>query len=282
VSSQAGTLYVVATPIGNLADLSQRAVDTLRQVALVLAEDTRVSRTLLAHYGVEARLQSYHDHNERQMADKAMAMLLGGHDLALLSDAGTPIVADPGLHLLQRAQDQRVAVRVVPGPSAVTAALSVAGMPAERFVFEGFLPARQAARRRRLQALAAEPRTLVFLETPHRIAACLADMAAAFGAERPGFVGRELTKLFESHYRDALGTLHAHFAAGGEDARGELVLVVAGAEPAAAPEGVATVAADRVLDVLAAALPPGEAARLAARITGEPRNRIYARLRGRD
>lgn len=282
MSSQAGTLYVVATPIGNLADLSQRAVDTLRQVALVLAEDTRVSRTLLAHYGVEARLQSYHDHNERQMADKAMAMLLGGHDLALLSDAGTPIVADPGLHLLQRAQDQRVAVRVVPGPSAVTAALSVAGMPAERFVFEGFLPARQAARRRRLQALAAEPRTLVFLETPHRIAACLADMAAAFGAERPGFVGRELTKLFESHYRDALGTLHAHFAAGGEDARGELVLVVAGAEPAAAPEGVATVAADRVLDVLAAALPPGEAARLAARITGEPRNRIYARLRGRD
>jgi len=282
VSSQAGTLYVVATPIGNLADLSQRAVDTLRQVALVLAEDTRVSRTLLAHYGVEARLQSYHDHNERQMADKAMAMLLGGHDLALLSDAGTPIVADPGLHLLQRAQDQRVAVRVVPGPSAVTAALSVAGMPAERFVFEGFLPARQAARRRRLQALAAEPRTLVFLETPHRIAACLADMAAAFGAERPGFVGRDLTKLFESHYRDALVTLHAPFAAGGEDARGELVLVVAGAEPAAAPEGVATVAADRVLDVLAAALPPGEAARLAARITGEPRNRIYARLRGRD
>lgn len=280
LSAGTGTLFVVATPIGNLGDLSTRAVATLRAADVILAEDTRVSRTLLAHYGINATLRSYHDHNERQMAEAALEMLLGGRNLALISDAGTPVVSDPGLQLVALAQSRSIPVRTIPGPSSVTAAIAVCGLAADRFAFEGFLPPRAGARRRRLEALADDPRLLVFLESPHRLMDCLDDLVAVLGGERAAFIGRELTKLHESHYSAPLAGLLAHFGAHPGEVRGEFVLCIGGApEAAGAAAGAST---DRVLAVLGAALPPGQAARLAAEITGEPRNALYRRLQGND
>ncbi len=272
---QPGTLYIVATPIGNLEDMSPRAQAVLRQVDLILAEDTRHSARLLRHFGITTPLQAYHEHNERVRAPALVETLRQGRSLALISDAGTPLVSDPGYRLVREAHQRGVPVVPVPGPSAVMAALSAAGLPTDRFAFEGFLPARAAARRARLQALVQETRTLVFLEAPHRIQATLDDLVAVFGGAREACLARELTKRHETLRLDRLEALRAWVAADPDQRRGELVLVVAGAPSAPAEAGAADV--DRLLRALLARLPLKEAASVAAEATGLARNVLYRR-----
>lgn len=275
----AATLHVVATPIGNLGDLSQRAQQVLREVAAVCAEDTRRSGQLLAHFGIGTPLLALHEHNEQQLAERLVARLLGGEALALVSDAGTPLVSDPGYRLVRAARAAGVKVSPVPGPSALVAALSVAGLPSDRFTFEGFLPAKASARRERLAALAGEPRTLVFYESSHRIEESLADLRAAFGDDRPAVLARELTKLFETVLDGTLADLHARVAADADQRKGEFVLVVQGVgedADAKLAEG------RRVHAVLARQLPPSTAAKLAAEITGAPRKALYGAGAGAD
>lgn len=225
----AGTLYIVATPIGNLADISDRARQLLGEVDFIAAEDTRHSARLLNALGVSTPLLALHEHNETARAPALVERLLHGETAALISDAGTPLVSDPGYRLVRAAQDAGIAVRTVPGASAPVAALSISGLATDRFAFEGFLPARKAARQSRLHALADEPRTLIFFEAPHRLSAMLADCAASFGAEREAALARELTKLHESCRRAPLGELARRVAEGEEPARGECVVLVAGA-----------------------------------------------------
>lgn len=268
----AAALHVVATPIGNLGDLSPRAQQVLREVAAVCAEDTRRSGQLLAHFGIGTPLLALHEHNEQQLAERLVARLLGGEALALVSDAGTPLVSDPGYRLVRAARAAGVRVSPVPGPSALVAALSVAGLPSDRFTFEGFLPAKASARRERLAALAGEPRTLVFYESSHRIEESLADLRAAFGGDRPAVLARELTKLFETVLDGTLADLQARVAADGDQRKGEFVLVVQGVgedADAKLAEG------RRVHAILARQLPPSTAAKLAAEITGAPRKALY-------
>jgi 16S rRNA (cytidine1402-2'-O)-methyltransferase len=270
-----GILYVIATPIGNLADLGSRAKDVLAAVDLVVAEDTRRGRKLLDHLGIENRLVSLYEHNEDSQTPKLLAELRHGRKLALISDAGTPLVSDPGLKLVAGAREAGLAVVSVPGPSAVTAALSVAGLATDRFVFEGFLPRRQGQRRRRLEELAREPRTLVVFEAVHRIEASLDDMIAILGGDRRAVLARELTKL---HEQVESGTLAEIRAAVGEAVPllGEFVIVVAGAD-------ATTTAGDdetrRVYAILLEELPPSRAVALCARITGRSRNEVYALTR---
>ena len=195
---RSGTLFVVATPIGNLGDFSARGREVLAQVAAICAEDTRRSGQLLAHFGIATPLLALHEHNEDAIAQKIVARLLAGDSLALVSDAGTPLVSDPGFRLVRAAREAGIQVSPVPGASALVAALSVAGLPSDRFIFEGFLPAKPKARREHLQRLAGEPRTLIFYESSHRIEEALDDVVAAFGADRPAVMARELTKLFET------------------------------------------------------------------------------------
>ena len=268
----AATLHVVATPIGNLGDLSPRAQQVLREVAAVCAEDTRRSGQLLAHFGIGTPLLALHEHNEQQLAERLVARLLGGEALALVSDAGTPLVSDPGYRLVRAARAAGVKVSPVAGPSALVAALSVAGLPSDRFTFEGFLPAKASARRERLAALAGEPRTLVFYESSHRIEESLADLRAAFGDDRPAVLARELTKLFETVLDGSLDALCAQVAADPNQRRGEFVVMVEGAgddADARLAEG------RRVYALLNAHLPPSAAAKLAAEITGAPRKALY-------
>lgn len=272
MSIEKGTLYVVATPIGNLGDMSPRAIDVLSKVALVVAEDTRHSMPMLRHFGVHTPCAALHEHNEREVTGQLIQRLQSGEALALISDAGTPLLSDPGFHLVRTAAAQGVHVVPVPGPSALLAALSVAGLPTDRFVFEGFLPARAGARRQRLDALASEPRTLVFYESPHRIVEALQDMVAVLGGTRPAVLCRELTKRYETVIRDSLAGLAQRVAADVDQRRGELVLLVHGAVPA--PETVDAEAL-RVLRILLAELPVKQAAALAAQITGQKKNSLY-------
>ena len=268
----AGTLHVVATPIGNLADLSPRALDTLRAVDAICAEDTRHTRRLLAHFGVDRPLLALHEHNEAEVAARLVARLAAGESLALVSDAGTPLVSDPGFRLVSAAREAGIRVSPVPGPSAIIAALSVAGLPSDRFTFEGFLPAKASARRERLASLAGETRTLVFYESSHRIADALADCVAAFGAERPAVLARELTKLFETVLDGRLGELQAAVEADANQRKGEFVLLVGGV----GDDAEAKVVQGRLLYAkLAAHLPPSTAAKLAAEISGAPRKELY-------
>jgi 16S rRNA (cytidine1402-2'-O)-methyltransferase len=269
-----GTLFVVATPIGNLEDLSARARQTLATVDLIAAEDTRHTGRLLSHLGLKTRQFSLHEHNEARASTTLVEKLLAGVSVALVSDAGTPLVSDPGYRLLQAAHENAIRVVPIPGPSAVTAALSVSGLPTDRFAFEGFPPARPAARRKWLRARAADPRTLLFFESVHRIEATLADMAEIFGADRSAFLGRELTKLHEECRRASLGELMVAVSEGTIPCKGEFVIAVHGADEAAA----ASFDADRLLAELAAELPPKKAAAIAARVTGEKRNALYQRL----
>jgi len=229
----AGTLYVVATPIGNLGDVTARAIETLRTVDLVAAEDTRRTGRLLAHLGITRPLRSYYDAVEAERAPALVADLLAGRSIALVSDAGTPGIADPGYRLIAAAIAAGVPVVPIPGPSAITSFLPVSGLPTDRFAFEGFLPARASERRRRLAELAGETRTMLFYESGHRLAASLADMAAVFGPRRAA-IGRELTKLHEEIVRDDLVALAAR--AETLVTKGELVIGIAGAAPAAAAE----------------------------------------------
>lgn len=270
---QAGVLYVVATPIGNLGDISARAREILAGVSVVAAEDTRHSALLLRELGLERPLLSLHEHNERARAAELIERLRSGQSVALISDAGTPLVSDPGYQLLRAALAAGVVVSPVPGPCAAIAALSVAGLPSDRFCFEGFLPARAAARRRRLAELATERRTLVIYEAPHRIAASLADLAEACGGSRRACIARELTKRFESFYRGHLAELAERAQRDETLRRGESVIVVEGAEtvPAAANR------LDDALGVLLRFLPPSAAAEAAAAIIGARHNDAYAR-----
>jgi 16S rRNA (cytidine1402-2'-O)-methyltransferase len=273
-----GRLWVVATPIGNLDDLSPRARRTLAEVDLIAAEDTRHSAALLQHCGIATRCIALHEHNERDVAGELVERLRGGARIALISDAGTPLVSDPGFRLVRAAREAGIEVSPVPGACAAIAALSVAGLPSDRFVFEGFLPARGAARRARLQELRAETRTLVLYESSHRIEEALADLATVFGGERRAVVARELTKLFETVHDAPLDELAARVAADPNQRRGEFVVLVAGS-----PDGddAARLAEGRrVFALLRAELPPGRAAKLAAEITGAPRNALYAEAGG--
>ena len=269
----AGTLFVVATPIGNLQDLTPRALQVLRDVSLIAAEDTRHSARLMQHFGIATPMTACHDHNEREKGLRLVERLLAGDDIALISDAGTPLISDPGFHLVRQAREAGVKVSPVPGACALIAALSAAGMPSDRFAFEGFLPAKAHGRQQRLQALLAEPRTWLVYEAPHRLLECLRDMQQVLGSQRRVLLARELTKTFETLHAAPLDELVAWVAADADQQRGECVLVVEGAPEPEADEGSAQ--ALRVLDLLLAELPVKRAARLAADITGVRKNLLY-------
>jgi 16S rRNA (cytidine1402-2'-O)-methyltransferase len=272
----AGTLYVVATPIGNLADASPRALEVLRAADLVACEDTRTTRTLLARHGIERATLALHAHNERVATGKLLAALHQGSSVALVTDAGTPGISDPGALLVEAAHREGLRVIPVPGPNAAVAAYSAAGFIADRFLFVGFLPAKPGARRKALDTLDL-PWPVILYEAPHRVLETVADLAARFGAEREIVIARELTKKFEEVARMPLGQAAAWLKAGAHRLQGEFVLVL-GAGAAAAPD---LAAAERVLDILRASLPASEAAKLAARITGAPRNALYQRALAR-
>lgn len=269
-----GTLYVVATPIGNLDDISARMLKTLQNVALIAAEDTRHSARLMQHFGINTPLIACHDHNERDQGLRLVERLLAGESIALISDAGTPLISDPGFHLVRAARAAGVPVVPVPGPCALVAALSAAGLPSDRFVFEGFLPARSSGRRQQLEALREEPRTLIFYEAPHRLLESLCDMQTVFGDERVVVLARELTKTFETIKGAPLVELCAWVEADSNQQRGECVLLVEGWR---APEGEESLSAEvlRILQLLLAELPLKRAAALAAEITGVRKNLLY-------
>ena len=280
-----GVLYVVATPIGNLDDLSARACTVLREVDTVLAEDTRRTRKLFDRYTIATPTRAFHEHNEREETPRILSRLLEGERFALVCDAGTPLVSDPGFVLVREARANQVPVHCVPGPSAVTAALSVSGLPTDRFTFEGFLPARRSRRLRVLETLAGEQRTMVFYEAPHRIVDALADLCAAFGNDREAAVARELTKRFESVVTGRLDELLDQVRTGGIPVRGEMVVVVRGC-------GTGTADEDRTDSILRAMLDEAvtvrQAAAVGARLTGRSRNVLYRRalalaaVRGRE
>ncbi len=269
-----GTLYVVATPIGNLSDITLRALEVLAAVDIIAAEDTRRSRGLLDRHGIDTPLISLHEHNEDERSAELVARLADGASVALVSDAGTPLISDPGYRLVSAAHDAGLRVVPIPGASAVPAALSVAGIATDRFVFEGFLPARANRRRERLELLAREPRTLVIFEAPHRLRATLADMRESLGASRMVTVARELTKHFETFYRGSLDQVIEAVEADRAATKGELVIVVAGAGESPVLAGDS----EKVLEILGNELPPRQAARLAAKLTGADARELYRRL----
>ena len=269
-----GQLYVVATPIGNLGDFSPRAVDVLRDVALIAAEDTRHTGRLLSHFGVATPQMALHDHNEARALTAVIARLRAGDDVAVVSDAGTPLISDPGYRVVRAAIDAGIEPIAIPGPSAVTAALSIAGLPVDQFVFIGFLPNRDDARQRCIASLADETRTVVAFESVHRIVATLRTLADELEPSRPICVLRELTKQYETAYRGSVAELAAAAQAGVIVAKGEFVLVIAGA-----PRGAddATVDVDRLLVTLLAHAPLKSAVTAVQELTGLPRNRLYQR-----
>lgn len=274
MSKSSGRLFVVATPIGNLDDISHRAVEVLRSVDLILAEDTRHSARLLDRFGIKTKVSSFHEHNEAKMGEAVIAKLSSGLDAAIICDAGTPLISDPGFPLVRSAHRCGIQVIPIPGPSAVLAALSASGLPTDRFLFEGFLPNRREARRQRLQALAGRMETLVLLESPHRVLDALEDMVEIFGPMRMGVIAKELTKAFETVRMDTLVALHAWLGEREERRKGEFVIVVAGAENGAADSEAE--AHRRLLTALLSELPLKTAVRLAATISGASRNRLYA------
>lgn len=271
---QPGTLYVVATPIGNLRDITLRALDVLRGVDIVAAEDTRVTQGLLAAYGIHKPLTALHEHNEASVTPKLVDALKAGRSIALVSDAGTPGISDPGAHLVRSVRAAGLPLVPIPGASAVTATLSVAGLAAPKWLFHGFLPPRPKARRQVLAELAALPFHLVFYEAPHRIMESVADMAAVLGPERELILARELTKRFEQITHLTLGQTPDWLAADPDRQRGEFVLVVSGAVHS---ESSDEAAARKILNTLLDELPASQAARIAARLTGLKRSDLYAR-----
>jgi len=267
-----GTLYVVATPIGNLDDISARARHVLRKAAVVAAEDTRRAGQLLTHLGLKNRLLSLHEHNEETRIDEVLAILSSGGDVALISDAGTPLISDPGYRVVERVRTEALPVSPVPGCCAAIAALSVSGLPTDRFRFEGFLPSRSVARRNRLEALANMPETLILYESVHRIVEVLADIEDIVGTERPVALARELTKRYETIYRGTVAQVRAQLAADPGGNKGEFTLVIAGA-----PEQEDTVPQEleRVVTILLGAVSASQAAALAAEITGVKKREAY-------
>jgi 16S rRNA (cytidine1402-2'-O)-methyltransferase len=265
-----GTLYVVATPIGNLEDITIRALRILREVVVIAAEDTRHSRKLLNHFGIRTPLISCHEHNEQQRQETLISRLLTGESIALISDAGTPAIADPGYRLVRACHDAGVPVVPVPGASALLAALSAAGEPSDRFSFEGFLPARAVAREAALRALCNEPRTIVCYEAPHRLLATLQTIATVWGSDRPLVVARELTKLHEELFRGTTGEALAHF--GAARVRGELVLILPPYVPPAPVRDLATVLRGLLVEQR---VPRKEAVKQVAKEFGVPRSDVY-------
>jgi 16S rRNA (cytidine1402-2'-O)-methyltransferase len=269
----AGKLWVVATPIGNLDDLSPRAREVLGSVDVIAAEDTRHSAPLLRHFGIATKCVALHEHNERDATGDLVNRMLDGATFALISDAGTPLISDPGFRLVRAAREAGIEVNTVPGACAAIAALSIAGLPSDRFVFEGFLPNKSAARRAHLESLRAELRTLIFYESSHRIVDTLRDAAQVYG-ERQAVIARELTKLYETVLADTLPALLARVERDADQQRGEFVLIVSGS--ADDSDAMRLVEGRRVYDILRRELPPGRAAKVASEITGAPRNALYA------
>jgi len=272
VSNQPGVLYVVATPIGNLDDLSPRALLTLNEVSLIAAEDTRHSSKLLRHFGILTPVTAFHEHNEREKAAELVELLINGKSIALISDAGTPLVSDPGYRLVRAAHAAGIRVVPLPGACAAIAALSASGLPSDRFAFEGFPPVKSAARRAWYEALASEPRTLIVYESPHRIVESLQDMVAVFGATREAVYARELTKQFETVRHANLGEIARWVQEDANQQRGEVVVLIHGAVPVEAENSEDAV---RVLRILIKELPVSQAAALAAEITGQKKNQLY-------
>lgn len=263
---------MVATPIGNLDDLSPRALLTLNEVALIAAEDTRHSAKLLQHFGILTPVTAFHEHNEREKSAELIALLNQGKSIALISDAGTPLVSDPGYRLVHAAHAAAIRVVPLPGACAAIAALSASGLPSDRFAFEGFPPVKSAARRTWLEALARDPRTLIFYESPHRILESLQDMVTVFGAARMAVYARELTKHFETVRHTSLGELVEWVGADPNQQRGEIVVLVHGAS---AVESENQGEAERIMRILIKDLPVSQAAALAAEITGIKKNQLY-------
>jgi 16S rRNA (cytidine1402-2'-O)-methyltransferase len=268
-----GQLFIVATPIGNLSDISQRAKDTLKEVDLIAAEDTRHSAHLLQHLNINTPLTSLHEHNEEERSAYLIDQMQQGKNIALISDAGTPLISDPGYRLLQAAHQAMIKIVPIPGPCALIAALSVSGLPADKFIFEGFLPAKTGARTQRLQTLQTETRTLIFYEAPHRILATLDDMISVFGEMREAVFARELTKTFETLLSGSLAELKKQLLDDSNQQKGEFVILIHGAESREKQE--IDPDALRILKILLAELPVKQAATLAAKITGARKNQLY-------
>ncbi|WP_455221714.1 16S rRNA (cytidine(1402)-2'-O)-methyltransferase [Kaarinaea lacus] len=273
-STQYGILYIVATPIGNLGDITYRAVEKLQQVDLIVVEDTRHSAKLLQHYNITSPKYVLHDHNEKENSIKLVEKLQQGLNIALISDAGTPLISDPGYWLVNLAIQNSVHVVPIPGPSAAICALSVSGLPSDRFCFEGFLPAKTAARQNRLQQLVSEPRTLIFYEAPHRILDTLRDMMLVFGPERNAVITRELTKTFETILRAPLAELLTSVENDSNQQKGEFVVVIHGAAESASANQEEQ---DDLLNILLEELSVKSAAALASKITGVKKNQLYNR-----
>lgn len=272
-ASNQGILYVVATPIGNLGDMVPRAVETLQTVALIAAEDTRHSSRLLSHFDIKTPCIAYHDHSDESRVDQLIAKMQAGNSIALISDAGTPLVSDPGYRLVRSARQAGIQVVPIPGACAMIAALSAAGLPSDRFAFEGFLPAKQVARCTQLQTLAADSRTLIFYEAPHRILETLQDMRDVFGPDREVVIAREITKTFETIKGDNVAALVDWVATDSNQQRGEIVLLVHGApkqeNEAITPEQI------HIMKVLLEELPVKQAASIGAKLTGLKKNFLY-------
>ena len=268
------TLYIVATPIGNLQDITLRAIEVLRHVDLIVAEDTRHSRQLLQQFAITTPLQALHQHNEQAKAEQILLELQRGRSIALISDAGTPTISDPGYRCVQAVTQAGLNVKPIPGVCAIIAALSVAGMPADKFIFHGFLSTRPQQRYQNLQLLAQATETIVLYEAPHRVLELLRTLPTIFGSEREVMIGRELSKYFESFYRGTSAEILAHFNAHSDEVCGEFVVCIAG-NPT--PMKALAIAADNVLKCLMTELPLNKAAKLAAEITGLARNQLYQR-----
>ncbi|GAA5444226.1 ribosomal RNA small subunit methyltransferase I [Microbulbifer sp. NBRC 101763] len=273
MGSDQAMLYIVATPIGNLADMVPRAVEVLQCADLVAAEDTRHSQRLFSYFDIETPLMAYHDHSDDKRTGQILQRLEQGQTVALISDAGTPLISDPGYRLVREARERGIRVAPIPGPCAFVAALSAAGLPSDRFSFEGFLPAKAGARERALQELAGATRTLVFYEAPHRVADTLEAMAKVFGAGREAVIARELSKAFETFRLMPLGELVSWVRSDANQRRGEIVLLVRGAERRLVNELDAE--AQRVMSLLLAELPPKKAAAIAGEITGVNKKELY-------
>jgi len=267
-----GTLYIIATPIGNRGDMGSRAISVLKQVDLIAAEDTRHSKILLQYYNIDSPMQAYHEHNEEQATPKLVERLLAGENIALISDAGTPLLSDPGYRLVKAAHEAAIKVSAVPGACAAVAALSVSGLATDRFLFAGFAPHKQGARQNFYRELEHQSATLVFYESSHRIVASIKDMLQVFGAQRPVVMAREITKMFETIHSTTLGELPDWIEADSNQQKGEFVLVLQGAEVVLNPQSAEL---EQMLKILLEELPVKQASKIAAKMTGLKKNSAY-------
>ncbi|MFK8067645.1 MAG: 16S rRNA (cytidine(1402)-2'-O)-methyltransferase [Gammaproteobacteria bacterium] len=269
---QQGILYVVATPIGNLEDMTPRGIATLQNVDLILAEDTRHSGGLLKKFGITTSMKAYHDHNERKIAEDLIKRIQAGESMALISDAGTPLVSDPGYYLLSLAQQANIQVIPIPGVCALIAGLSASGLASDRFTFNGFLPAKKTARLKTLQTLKQASATQIFYEAPHRLSACISDLKAVFGSNRLACIARELTKIYETIRTESLQELEQWLENDPGQCRGEIVIMVEGFQAEDQEEDGEP---ERILEILLESLPPSQAVAAAVKITGAKKNQLY-------